>query len=298
MNRFLFTFSAFALALSAGPVVAADFPYRQAPTPTYYAPPPIASWTGFYVGLNAGGTFGGSDNIHVSTGVFGPGVDAAALGVVGSGVGNSNYGGFIGGGQIGYNYQFSPAIVAGLEADFQGLAGGGGTSSFSLASHGVLNPTHIFGGTASASQTLDYLGTVRGRVGYLFTPSFLVYATGGLAYGGGNLSSSFSATESAAGAFVGSAFGGANASNTQVGWTVGGGLEWMFANNWSAKFEYLYYDLGAASVNGPVQYVNAVTGATGLGASQTSAQFNGHIIRAGVNYHFNWAAPAPVVAKY
>ena len=160
-----------------------------APTPTYYAPPPIASWTGFYVGLNAGGTFGGSDNIHVSTGVFGPGVDAAALGVVGSGVGNSNYGGFIGGGQIGYNYQFSPAIVAGLEADFQGLAGGGGTSSFSLASHGVLNPTHIFGGTASASQTLDYLGTVRGRVGYLFTPSFLVYATGGLAYGGGNLSS-------------------------------------------------------------------------------------------------------------
>ena len=72
----------------------------------------------------------------------------------------------------------------------------------------------------------------------------------------------------------------------------------MFAQNWSAKFEYLYYDLGTASVNGPVQYVNAVTGATGLGASQTSAQFNGHIVRAGVNYHFNWGAPAPVLAKY
>ena len=253
---------------------------------------------GIYTGLNAGGTFGGNDNIHVSTGVFGPGVDAAALGVIGSGVGNSNYGGFIGGGQIGYNYQFSPAIVAGVEADFQGLAGGGGTSSFSLASHGVVNPTHIFGGTVSASQTLDYLGTVRGRVGYLFTPSFLVYATGGLAYGAGNLSSSFSATESAGGAFIGSAFGGANASNSQVGWTVGGGLEWMFANNWSVKFEYLYYDLGTVSLSGPVQYTNAVTGATGLGSSQTSAQFNGHIVRAGVNYHFNWAAPVPVVAKY
>ena len=55
----------------------------------------------------------------------------------------------------------------------------------------------------------------------------------------------------------------------------------MFAHNWSAKLEYLYYDLGKASLNSPVQYVNAVTGATGLGASQTSAQFNGRIIRAG-----------------
>ncbi len=299
MNRFLCTFGAFALALSAGPVAAADFPSRKAPPPTYYAPAPIANWTGFYAGLNAGGTFGGSDSVNVSTGVFGPGVDAAALGAVGSGVGNNNHGGFIGGGQIGYNYQLSPAIVAGIEADIQGLAGGDGTSSFSVASPGALNPTHTFGGTVSASQRLDYLGTVRGRIGYLFTPSLLIFATGGVAYGGANLSSSFSATESAAaGAFVGSAFGGANASNTQVGWTVGGGLEWMFANNWSAKFEYLYYDLGTVSVSGPVQYVNAVTGVTGLGASQTSAQFNGHIVRAGVNYHFNWAVPAPVLAKY
>jgi outer membrane immunogenic protein len=85
---------------------------------------------------------------------------------------------------------------------------------------------------------------------------------------------------------------------TRKALTVGGGLEWMFSQNWSVKFEYLYYDLGTASVNGPVQYVNAVTGATGLGASQTSAQFNGHIVRAGVNYHFNWGAPAPVLAKY
>ncbi|MGA8169992.1 MAG: outer membrane beta-barrel protein [Methylocystis sp.] len=299
MNRFLFTVSAFALALSTGPVVAADLPYRKAPPPTYYAPAPIANWTGFYAGLNAGGTFGGSDNVNVATGVFGPGVDAAALGAVGSGVGNANFGGFIGGGQIGYNYQFSPAVVAGFEADIQGLAGGGGTSSFSVASPGALNPTHTFGGTVSASQSLDYLGTVRGRIGYLFTPSLLVYATGGLAYGGANLNSSFSATEmNAAGAFVGSAFGGVSQSNTQVGWTVGGGLEWMFAHNWSAKVEYLYYDLGTLSVSGPVQYANSVTGATGFGASQTSAQFNGHIVRAGVNYHFNWAAPAPILAKY
>ena len=196
-----------------------------------------------------------------------------------------------------YNYQFSPAIVAGVEADIQGVAGGGGTSSFSLASHGVVNPTHIFGGTVSASRTLDYLGTVRGRVGYLFTPSFLAYATGGLAYGTGNLSSP-SPRRRAPAAIIGSAFGGANASNSQVGWTVGGGLEWMFVNNWSVKFEYLYYDLGTVSLSAPVQYTNAVTGAAGLGASQTSAQFNGHIVRAGVNYHFNWAAPVPVVAKY
>ncbi len=79
MNMFLCTFGAFPLALSAGPVGAADFPSRKAPSPTYYAPAPIANWTGFYGGLNAGGTFGGSDSVNVSTGVFGPGVDAAAL---------------------------------------------------------------------------------------------------------------------------------------------------------------------------------------------------------------------------
>jgi outer membrane immunogenic protein len=285
-------------AFVGGPALAADLPSGKAPPPTYYEPAPIATWTGFYVGLNAGGTFGGSDNINVTTGSLGSGF-SPAYGVAGTGTGNGNFGGFIGGGQIGYNYQFSPAVVVGLEADIQGLAGGGGSSSFSNASPGVLTSSHTYTGTVASSQSLDYLGTARARIGYLFTPTFLVYATGGLAYGGTNLSSTFSGTAvNATGAVINSAFGGASSSNTNIGWTVGGGLEWMFARNWSAKVEYLYYDLGSNTATGSVQSVYATSGVTGLGASQTSAQFNGHIVRAGLNYHFNWGAPTPVVAKY
>jgi outer membrane immunogenic protein len=125
-----------ALALCAafigGPVLAADLPSRKAPLPTYYEPAPIATWTGSYVGLNAGGTFGGSDNIDVTTASLGPGF-SPAYGAAGTGTGNSNFGGFIGGGQIGYSYQFSPAVVVGVEADIQGFAGAG-SSSFSNAS--------------------------------------------------------------------------------------------------------------------------------------------------------------------
>jgi outer membrane immunogenic protein len=285
-------------AFIGGPALAADPPSRKAPPPTYYEPAPIATWSGFYVGLNAGGAFGGNDNINVTTASLGPGF-SPAYGAAGTGTGNSNFGGFIGGGQIGYNHQFSPAVVVGVEADFQGLAGGGGSSSFSNASPGVITPSNTYAASVASSQSLDYLGTVRGRVGYLFTPSLLVYATGGLAYGGTNLNSTFSGTASnASGALIDSAFGGASSSSTNVGWTVGGGLEWMFAHNWSAKLEYLYYDLGSSTVGGVAQSVYAPTGVTGLGASQTSAQFNGHIVRAGLNYHFNSFTPAPVLAKY
>ena len=110
-------------AFVGGPALAADLPSGKAPPPTYYEPAPIATWTGFYVGLNAGGTFGGSDNINVTTGSLGSGF-SPAYGVAGTGTGNGNFGGFIGGGQIGYNHQFSPAVVVGVEADIGEREGG------------------------------------------------------------------------------------------------------------------------------------------------------------------------------
>ncbi len=94
-----------------------------------------------------------------------------------------------------------------------------------------------------------------------------------------------------------------NYSNTQVGWTAGGGLEWMFWPNWSAKVEYLYYDLGSVTqsfalpvvlqLHAAISYTDA-----SLFAGQVRARINGNVVRAGLNYHFNWGAPAPVVAKY
>jgi outer membrane immunogenic protein len=315
MKRFLFTVSAIALALSAGSALAADLPSRKE-APVYVPPPPPPPmWTGFYVGLNAGGTFGGTNSVTTAggpIGVFNPvpgsatALTAATIATSALGAASNttipglDNGSFIAGGQIGYNYQFNNAFVVGLEADIQGLAGSSGSSNVSsLTAVSAFGVSDNIYSAASANKSLDYLGTVRGRIGYLFTPTLLAYATGGLAYGGANLSSSFFAADTAGLAQALSS--GSSYSDTRVGWTVGGGLEWLFAPNWSAKLEYLYYDLGAVTTpaSASLATLSVPAGAPfGAIAQQSSAQFNGHIVRAGLNYHFNWGIPAPVVAKY
>ena len=100
-----------------------------------------------------------------------------------------------------------------------------------------------------ASSEVDWLGTVRGRMGFLATPAMLIYGTGGLAYG--SVSSDFVMTQSHA---VSNTFGSlaASLSDTRAGWTVGAGFEWLFAPNWTARVEYLYYDLGDVTYNAGV----------------------------------------------
>ena len=141
---------------------------------------------------------------------------------------------------------------------------------------------------------------MRGRLGWLFTPTLLVYGTGGLAYGGVN--TSFSIAQFTSNVLLRPGFGAGSFADTRVGWTAGGGIEWMFWPNWSAKVEYLYYDLGTVSYSGlvaPLLQGGAAGAPNPLFANfyQTRARFDGNIVRAGVNYHFNWGAP-PVVAKY
>lgn len=259
-----------ALATVAGSAFAADLPSTKAPMLPPPPPPPL--WTGFYVGLNAGYTFSSSTTASVVSTFWGP------VGPIG-GIRND---GFMGGGQIGYNWQFGPSILVGGEADIQGIAGNSNSVT-------VLP----FPATAlSLTSRIDYLGTVRGRVGWLFTPTLLIYGTGGLAYGGVN---------SALGiAWAGGAFGSSAYSDTNVGWTAGGGVEWMFWPSWSAKVEYLYYDLGSISYVAAVPAVPAVGAAANFFpafSTETRTRFDGNIVRAGINYHFNWGA-APIVAKY
>ena len=118
-------------------------------------------------------------------------------------------------------------------------------------------------------MSLNWFGTVRGRAGYLFTPTLLAYGTAGFAYGGvqGNVS---------------------GYSNTRTGWTAGGGLEWLFMPHWTAKVEYLFVDLDSGGTTG--YYTGYQWG------TRHHPQVN--VVRAGVNYHFNFGAPAPVLAKY
>jgi outer membrane immunogenic protein len=308
-----------ALALTAGAALAADLPSRKAPI-LPPPPPPPPMWTGFYVGLNAGGGWSASNGQYIGVGPVGadatwatlaPGFQAnylAAFATAASASGNnSNNGGFIGGGQIGYNWQFYNSLVAGLEADIQGVASssGGRTLIRSIGINSAPTAPHagseIYTGITSARGNLQYIGTVRGRLGWLFTPTLLLYGTGGLAYGGVTLNTATSVTSSGSPWADAQpvSFGGVNFSNTQVGWTAGGGLEWMFFPNWSAKVEYLYYDLGTVTQNFSIVASDPVapTGSAVFGG-QARARINGNIVRAGVNYHFNWGSAAPVVAKY
>jgi outer membrane immunogenic protein len=299
MLRRILLASAGAMAL-AGPAFAAE-PLPPPPPP----PPPPPMWTGFYIGLNAGGTWSSSTSVDTfDVPVFAAPTFSTELALSSTFARNIirvNSGGFIGGGQVGYNYQFGPNWLAGIEADIQGVVENHGTGSVFESGQPVGFPTELIASTDTATKRLDYLGTVRGRLGWLVTPTLLLYGDGGFAYGGVNASvhilqedfdtlpSDFSAPYSSF----------ASVSTTRVGWTAGGGVEWMFLPNWSLKVEYLYYDLGSVSFAlSPLLNRFTTTGAPVWNSfPSASTRFNGNIVRAGINYHFNWA-PAPVVAKY
>jgi outer membrane immunogenic protein len=231
-----------ALGLAA-PASAADLSARPVYTkaPAYAAP--VLNWTGFYIGANIGGAWNANN-------AFGVG-----------GYTNSNNGSFIGGGQIGADYQFAPNWLVGIEANIDGVANNNNTYT-----NGVL----------VASRNHDYLGSVTGRLGYVFGPA-VVYAKGGLGF----TDTKYSLTTAA-----GTPIAFTNSGNNNTGYTVGGGLEYMFAPNWSAKAEYQYFNF-----NKGLQYISA--GAFPAGVTLND---NVHTFKLGVNYHFN--AGGPVVAKY
>ena len=275
-----------AVALSVTSAVAADLPSQKAPPPVYVPPPPVL-WTGFYGGLDLGGGWSannGSNNYLpfwdpnfplLSTQNW-PGFGSVVNGLIflpGNYNNGGNNGGVVGGGQVGYNYQFGASIVIGAEADIQGTSIGNNNNGNNLVAYpspfaggSLLVP---LGGNIVGSAGLNWFGTVRGRAGWLVTPTLLLYGTVGFAYGGI------------------SAGGG---STTATGWTAGGGVEWLFLPNWSAKLEYLYVDATSSNYNNNNGWI------AGWGFSNRSPAIN--VVRAGVNYHFNWAAPAPVVGKY
>jgi outer membrane immunogenic protein len=219
------------------------------------------SWTGFYAGLNAGYSFSANNTDKlspVSSNLF-PAFTAGAVAQPGS-LGQS---GFIGGGQMGYNYQFKKHWLTGLEIDFQ--------YTDIRDSSDRTSTIPPFANT-NVHQNLSWLGTVRPRIGYIPTSRLLLYATGGPAWGRTNSSASIVDA-------VGEYFCGSSAS-MRTGWTAGAGLEWAFMNNFSLKAEYLYYDLGSDTVH--VFTVVAVQPSLMVARVQTT----GNILRVGFNYKF------------
>ena len=131
------------------------------------------------------------------------------------------------------------------------------------------------------------------------TPTLLAYATGGLAYGQTNVSTALFSVDTS-GLFP-PGVGSASYGSVHAGWTAGAGVEWMFWPRWSAKLEYLYYDLGAPSLG--MVGIGSTDPASGsplwaYAASTKAPRFNGSIVRAGVNYHLDWGVPGSLPTWY
>jgi outer membrane immunogenic protein len=248
-----------ATTLGVGAAAAADIS-RRAPAPVY-SPAPVFSWAGFYVGANAGYSWGSTD-IGYSTPYAAPSM-------------TTHPDSFIGGGQIGYNWQ-TGLVVWGLETDIAWRHGSDDATFLFGAKTTANAPFGTFSGDNAAFHTeQNWLGTVRGRIGYA-AGSWLPYVTGGLAYG--NVKHSITET-----------LGAPNQANTRTisesttkaGWTVGAGVDYAFAGPWSLGLEYLYVDLGTSTLNQPAQTNRNVFAADSASFKDTS-----HIVRARINYKF------------
>lgn len=306
MRKFHATAVTTIAAVTGFSAFAADLPAAGPPVISR----PSSPWNGFYAGLNSGYNFGTNGNVLSQnladawrdpfTGdALVPGIAALSMGVQAP----NTQSGFIGGGQIGYNYHYAPNIVLGVEVDLQGAGVRGASSGGGAAADGLSHPdalnTNSVGGSAIEAG-VDWLGSVRGRAGYLISPTLLVFGTGGFAFGGGYARVSQTALENVAlqsvtgqQTYLGTNVwvGEGNQTRSLTGWTAGGGVEWMFTPNWSLKAEALYWDMGRKNVQTVASGAGLATlGGKNLVSGQAGVNFSGVIARAGVNYHFDWDA--------
>jgi outer membrane immunogenic protein len=239
------------LGLSAS-AFAADLPPAPAPrAPAVYVPQvlPVYNWSGVYVGINGGYGFGSSE----WTDPLNPSLSTSS--------GNFNTNGGLVGGTLGVNFQ-TGGFVFGVEGDWdwQALQG---TSNNSFCTSVLVSG--VPGGLSCETKS-DWIATIRGRAGYA-ADRVLFYATGGGA--GGNVQTGLNTLSLQ--------------SNTEYGWTAGAGIEWAFADNWTAKVEYLFVDLGNSTCN-----TSANCGFdTATAPANDSVKFTESMVRAGVNFKFN-----------
>jgi outer membrane immunogenic protein len=291
MKRMLIGISA-AASLLATSALAADLPARTYTKAPVYVEP-VYTWTGFYVGGNIGYSWTNWDSTNVGGNPTFPGTPTFF-----GNTANPNVNGVVGGVQAGYNWQFSPNWVLGIEGDFNGTgerASDPANASLSFPSGigtGICDAHPICTTTITGATTNDWklpwFATLRARLGYVPEATWLIYATGGLAIGEMGFSTSTTATATITNS-VGAVFPGFpvtastafSQNTTRVGYAVGGGVEKMVSQNWSVKVEYLYLGWGSYTFLSGTGY-------------DTNVRLHDNIVRVGVNYKFG----GPVVAKY
>ncbi len=246
MKKLLLGSVAFAM-LVAGPALAADLPAKA---PIYKAPPPVAaySWTGCYVGGNIGGLWASKDWTDAASGLP---------------ITSHDPSGFIGGGQVGCNYQFS-SIVIGVQGDWDWTDTSADSADLLIAGH-------------TDRTKIKWLASVTGRIGYAWDRA-LLYVKGGGAWERDD----YSVFDTPTGIVD------ATARETRGGWTVGVGAEYAFWQNWSAFVEYDYYDFGKRA--------NTFTDGTGAVFGVADIKERKSVVKGGINWKFDWGGP--VVARY
>jgi outer membrane immunogenic protein len=228
--------------LFAGPALAADLPAKA---PIYKAPPPVSmfSWTGCFIGGHAGGSWSDKDWSDTPTGALRSSNDPS---------------GFLGGAQVGCDYQFSQFVI-GLQGDY----------SWTDADH---DTTDLFAAAHTDRTKLKGLASVTGRLGYAFDRG-LFYVRGGGAWERAD----YVLFDTPTGTVDGTA------KETRSGWTAGVGAEYAFLQNWSAFVEYDYYDFGTRNL--------VFTDGSPITVKETQS-----VVKGGINWRFNWGGP--VVARY
>jgi len=261
-------------------VYAADMPVKA---PVHNDPAAVVpyNWNGFYIGGNVGGTWANSDvTSNLIPGAVVPGsapifATAPNINLVSAlGTGSlGEKGRFLGGGQIGFNWQFSPRWLVGIEADFNSFSEKVSLSATGIATV-VAAPTSR---PATVTNTLrtTWLATVRGRVGATFD-RLLLYVTGGAAFTDLEYTQTFSLVPGAAGS--------SSVKSTKTGWTIGGGGEWKLADKWTIKAEYLYVQFDGQSTTSLLCAGSCAANSQNL--TGVTGDLRAHIARIGLNYRF------------
>jgi outer membrane immunogenic protein len=270
--------------VAAAPAHAADLgrrpPYQ--PPPPVVAPVPLFSWTGCYIGGHIGGGWGRKEisipNLAEAAGIPPSQVTFSVPPIT------VDTSGFLGGGQVGCNYQFTPNFVIGIEGE--------GSAADIKGDENAPTVEFIVPISSTFHAKTEWLASVTGRLGWAAGP-WLIYAKGGVAWAGDKYSADIPVFQEHI-----------DASETRTGWTVGGGVEWAFWSNWSAKLEYDFYDFGTRSVTFTGFFPGGGLGGSTLPAGEVAVpgvdiKQRINAVKFGINYRFGWGkGKAPVVARY